>query len=72
MKSSIKIIKRKRDEDADDLKTSAGEISVERGTREMVGTVKSWIVELRERKSAQAHSFAGLTVTTTAPAHQDT
>ena len=72
MKSSIKIIKRKRDEDANDLKTSEGENSVERSTREMVRTVKSWIAELQERKRAQAHSFSRLTVTTTAPAHQNT
>jgi hypothetical protein len=72
MKSSIKIIKRKRDEDVKESKTSAGEKSVERSRREMVSTVKSWITELQERKSAQAHSLFHLVVTTKAPAHQDT
>jgi hypothetical protein len=57
MKSSIKIIKQKRDEDSTELKTSEGEKSVEQSTREMVTTVKSWIVELQQRKRAQASSF---------------
>jgi hypothetical protein len=62
MQSSIKVIKRKQGEEANDLKTSAGEKSVEQNTREMVSTVKSWIAELQQRKRAQAHSFSPLPV----------
>ena len=62
MKSSIKIIKRKRDEGSNDLKTSTAEESVERSTREMVTTVKSWIVELQQRKRTQSHSLPDFSV----------
>lgn len=62
MKSAIKIIKRKQDNDSNNLPTSNVEPSVERSTREMVSTVKSWIAELQQRKRAEAHSFAGLPV----------
>jgi hypothetical protein len=55
MKSSIKIIKLKRDEDPKDFKTSESENSVERNTREIVSTVKSWIAELQQRKRAQGY-----------------
>ena len=71
MKSSIRIIKRKSDEDANDLKTSEGEKSVERSTRDMANTVKSWIAELQERKRAQNQSFSHLTVFAAAPASQN-
>ena len=54
MKSSIKIIKLKRDENPKGLKTSESEAS-ERSTREMVSTVKTWIAELQQRKRAQIH-----------------
>jgi chromatin segregation and condensation protein Rec8/ScpA/Scc1 (kleisin family) len=66
MKASIKIVKRKRNEDSTELKTSDGEKSVEQSTREIVGTVKSWIVELQQRKRAQASSFPQLPVVATA------
>jgi lipid II:glycine glycyltransferase (peptidoglycan interpeptide bridge formation enzyme) len=72
MKSSIKIIKPKRDEDPKDLQPSENEKSVERSTREMVTTVKSWIAELQKRKRAQVQSFSHLTVIATAPANQNT
>ena len=74
VKSSIRVIKRGRGENANDLKTSEGENSVERSTREMVRTVKSWISELQERKRAQGIStqaFLRLTITATTPAQQD-
>ena len=57
MKSSIKIIKRKeyeklkQEEVPNELKTSEGEKSVERSTREMVSTVKSWIAELQRTEA---------------------
>jgi hypothetical protein len=80
--SSIRVIKRGRGEDANDLKTaegenstSEGENSVERSTRDMVRTVKSWIAELQERKRAQRIStlaFSRLTIPATTPAQQDT
>jgi hypothetical protein len=53
MKSSIKIIKPNQGENPEDLKPSERENSVERSTREIVSTVKSWIVELQQRKCAQ-------------------
>lgn len=57
MNASIKIVKRKRDEEPNDLKTSAPEKSAERSTREMVSTLKSWIAELQKRNRAQSRSF---------------
>ena len=69
MKSSIKIIKRKRDGKAKDSETAESEKPVERGTREMVSTVKSWIAELQQRKSGQTRSFSPLTAA--APASQN-
>ncbi len=71
MKSSIRIIKRKSDEDANELKTSEGEKSVERTTREIVSTVKSWIAETQQRKRAQSQSFSHQTVFATDPASQN-
>ena len=62
MNSSIKIVKRKRDDAPNDLKTSEAEKSVEQSTREMVSTVKSWIAELQQRKRAQSHSFSDFPV----------
>lgn len=71
MKSSIRIIKRQRNDDSNDVKTSEGEKSVERSTREIVSTVKSWIAETQQRKRAQSQSFSHLTVFATAPASQN-
>ena len=62
MKPSIKIIKRRQDGDSYEVKTAEGEKSVERSTREMASTVKSWIAELQDRKRAQSHSFPSLPV----------
>jgi hypothetical protein len=62
MKSSIRVIKRQEAAEANDLKTSVGEKSVEQNTREMVSTVKSWIAELQQRNRAQAHLFSPLPV----------
>ena len=71
MKSSIRIIKRQRNDDSSDLKTPQGEKSIERSTRDMANTVKSWIAELQERKRAQNQSFSNLTVFATDPASQN-
>jgi hypothetical protein len=65
MKSAIKIIKRKQEADSNNLATSNSEQSVERNTREMVNTVKTWIADLQQRKRTEAHSFAGLPVVVT-------
>ncbi|MCM3900877.1 MAG: hypothetical protein ND866_04160 [Pyrinomonadaceae bacterium] len=62
MKSSIKIIKAKQDEDSLDLKTPEVEKSVEESRREMVSTVKGWIADLHQRKLAQSQSFSRQTV----------
>ena len=72
MKSSIKIIKRKQEEDSNNLKTPGIEKSVEISTSEMVTTVKSWIAELQQRKRAQRRSLSDLTVTATAAVSQST
>ena len=71
MKSSIRIIKRHSNDDSNDLKTSESEKSIEQRTREMVGTVKSWIAETQQRKRAQSQSFSHLTVFATDPASQN-
>ena len=65
MRTSIKIIKPDRPEARNELRTAQPEKSVEQSTREIVGTIKSWIAELQERKRAQRHSFALLPVTAT-------
>lgn len=57
MKAAIKIIKRKQDNESNDLAGPSGGQSAERSTREMVSTVKSWIVELQQRKRTEPHSF---------------
>ena len=62
MQSSIRVIKRKQGEEAIDPTISVSEKSVEQNNREMVKTVKSWIVELQERKRNQVHSFLPLPV----------
>lgn len=72
MKSSIRIIKHKRDDGSNDLKTSQGEKSVERSTLGIASTVKSWIAELHERKRAQVHSFSNLTEIVPAPVSHNT
>jgi len=69
MKASIKIVKRRRDErhnlgeDSNESKPET-QMSVERSTSEIVSTVKSWIVELQERKRAQDRSFPPFNVAT--------
>ena len=72
MKSSIKIIKHKQDEDPKDLKPSESENSVERSTRDMVSVVKSWIDELQQRKRAQVHSFPSFPMITADRASENT
>jgi len=58
MKASIKIVKRRLDEkhkqESNESKTSEARKSAERSTSEMVSTVKSWIVELQQRKRSQS------------------
>lgn len=65
MKPTIKIIKRNQHDDAN--KPTDTVKSVEQGTREMVGTVKSWIAELQQKKRAEVHSFPGLPMIVIAP-----
>jgi len=58
MKASIKILKRRLDgqhkQESNESKTSEAKKSAERSTSEMVSTVKSWIVELQQRKRSQS------------------
>jgi len=72
MNSPIKIIKRRRDEDLINSKPAESEKSEEQSTREMVGTVKSWIAELQQRKRAQALVFPSLPVIAGAQMRQNT
>jgi hypothetical protein len=72
MKPSVRVIKQNREEQPKESTTPQGEKSVERSTREMVSTVKSWIVELQQRKRLQCHSFVPLPVIATAAANQKT
>jgi hypothetical protein len=68
MRGSIKIIKRGQSEAQKDLTTSGGEKSVEKSTRDMASTVKSWIAELQQRKRSQVYSFPSLPVIASDPA----
>jgi hypothetical protein len=65
MRTPVRIIKRNYAEAIKELPAEKSEKSVEQSTREMVGTVKSWIAEFQDRKRAQRHSFALLPVTAT-------
>jgi hypothetical protein len=66
MKPSVKIIKRRQDEDSNELKILEAKKSVEPSTRELAQTVKCWITEFQQGKRAQGHSFPLLPVITTA------
>ena len=66
MNTRIKIIKRNRnaeDEDKSTVNQAVASTKAQPGenkTRDMVNTVKSWIVELNDRKRIQPHSFSSL------------
>ena len=66
MRTSVKIIKPSRPMATNEVLTPQPEKSVEQTTREIVGTVKSWIAELQDRKRTQRHSFALLPVAASA------
>jgi hypothetical protein len=57
MKSAIKIVKRNQDQQPCEAQICIREQSVEQSTREIVNTVKRWIVEVQQRKRAQVHSL---------------
>ena len=70
MKSSIRIIKRKHDEDESDSQIPGGkqpERKPRERTREMVSNVKSWIAELQQRKRGESRSFSPLPVVNVVP-----
>jgi hypothetical protein len=56
MKSSIRIIKRKSNDNSNESRIGKTEKTAERSTREMVSTVKSWIIELQQKRRAQGHT----------------
>jgi hypothetical protein len=62
MKSSIRIIKRKQGEDESDFQIPGRKQPAERqpreSTREMVSNVKSWIAELKQRRTSERRSFS--------------
>ena len=57
MKSSIKIIKRKRNDNSNESRNGKTEKTAEKSTREMVSTVKTWVHELQEKRRAQGHTL---------------
>jgi len=60
MSTSIKIIKRKPNDNPNESGTGKTEKTVERSTREMVSTVKSWIEELQQKRRSEPHSFQAI------------
>ena len=60
MKSSIKIIKRKRDDNSNVSRNGKTEKTAEKSTREMVSTVKTWIDELQQKRALRATRFSKL------------
>jgi hypothetical protein len=57
MNTRIKIIKHNRNAEVENKSQPA-----ENKTRDMVQTVKSWIVEFKDRRRLQPHSFSPLPV----------
>ena len=53
MKSPIRIIKPERNHNSNDSRIGKTEKTVERSTREIVSTVKSWINEFKQKRQAQ-------------------
>jgi hypothetical protein len=53
MKSSIKIIKHKRNDNTNHSRIGQAEKTAERTTRETVSIVKSWIDDLKKKRRAQ-------------------
>lgn len=53
MKPSIKLIKRKRDEDSNGLNTCEAGRTVELSTRELAKIVKCWIAEFQQRSGSE-------------------
>ena len=61
MKSSIKVIKQKRD-DGNGEAAPDNKQPVDIASRKTVTTIKGWIAELQERKRSQRHSLPFLTI----------
>lgn len=57
MNSVVKIIKRGEREQKN-LETGSNEATGQQARREIVSTVKSWIVELEQRRRAEERSYA--------------
>ena len=53
MKSSIRIIKQKPNDNSNGSKIRKTEKTAEKRTREMVSTVKSWIDEFKQKRRGQ-------------------
>jgi len=60
MKSSIKIIKRNRDDNSNEPRNGKTEKTAEKSPREMVSTVKTWIDELQQKRALRATRFSKL------------
>ena len=74
MKSSIKIIKRKQNDNSNESRNGKAEKTAERNTREMVSTVKTWIYEMQQKRRAQGHTLfqaAGLVDIGHVPSEQE-
>jgi hypothetical protein len=59
MNSAVKIVKR-GERELKNLKTGRQEETGQHAQREMVSTVKSWIVELEQRRRAEERTYSPL------------
>jgi hypothetical protein len=57
----VRIVKRERNEGSNDLQDNQREKTDQQTVREIVSTVKGWVVELQQRKRAGAGTWPGLT-----------
>jgi hypothetical protein len=60
MKSSIKIIKRKGNDNSNEPRNGKTVKTAEENTREMVSTIKTWIDELQQKRALGATRFSKL------------
>jgi hypothetical protein len=73
MKPTIRVIKRRRDEESKELLSTENEQSTEKAqgvalsTRDIANTIKGWIADMERRKRTQVRSFASFSLATTDP-----
>jgi|GEM_PF-1387515 len=67
MKSTIRVIKRRRDEESEELPSKENDKGVALSSRDIANTIKGWIAEMERRKRTQVRSFASFPLVTTEP-----